>query len=250
LPTANPEAYIPDASKRWMRLRPVIRVRTDSEWGLLDEALRLLVSSQPDIVLLRRNEPCPPGERPVVLLEARGSEVRDRCVALGRSAERPHVVVVGWDGREGSGVQALRAGARGILGRDAGTRELLKAVRVVHQGQVWAPWHVVQRALDTLVVGRSRPWDELTPREEEIARQVARGYKNREIALRMAISEATVKAHLTQVFRKLDLRGRTRLAIRYHETEPLLVAQRDDRIDTQGATRGDRTGQDGGPGEP
>lgn len=212
-------AYIPAASDRCMRLRPVIRVRTDSEWGLLDEALRLIVSSQPDIVVLRREEPCPPGERPVVLLEAHATEGRDRCVALVRSAERPHVVLVGWDGREGSGVQAIRAGARGLLGRDAGTRDLLKAIRVVHQGQVWAPWHVVQRALDALAAGRARPWNELTPREEEIAGMVARGFKNREIAARMAISEATVKAHLTQVFRKLDLRGRTRLAIRYHESE-------------------------------
>jgi len=236
-----------------MRQRPVIRVRTESEWGLLDEALRLVVSSQADIVLLRRNEPCPAAERPVVLLEAREPEVRDRCQALCRSAERPHVVLVGWDGREGSGVQALRAGVRGILGRDAGTRELLKAIRVVHQGQVWAPWHVVQHALDAFATDRSRPWDELTPREEEIARRVARGLKNREIALQMAISEATVKAHLTQVFRKLDLCGRTRLAIRYHESEadgagppgrPLLVTRHDDAIDPPRTPRAEAAGRD------
>jgi DNA-binding NarL/FixJ family response regulator len=191
-------------------------VRICANWALLRDGLRLMLASQPEIHLLAADEPVPARLRPVVLVDPLIPDILAVCSALEASPERPRIILVGVEAAEDFGVQALRAGVRGIVGPAATLAELVKAIRVVHDGQVWAPKQVVARALDVLREGHpSASPAALTAREEEIVRHVAKGLRNREIAAMVAISEATVKAHLTEVFRKLGVRGRTQLAMRY-----------------------------------
>jgi DNA-binding NarL/FixJ family response regulator len=117
-------------------------------------------------------------------------------------------------------LDALSAGARGILYRRATAEEVLKAIHVVIAGDVWAPrdllaavWlrHVnasvvTRRATEALLEER------LTLREREVLRCTASGLGNKEVAAQLSISEATVKVHLTHIFRKLGLRSRGELA--------------------------------------
>ena len=63
-------------------------------------------------------------------------------------------------------------------------------------------------------------YEALTPREKDVLALLADGYRNREIADRLAISRATVKAHLTQIFQKLGVNGRAQLAAMYHGVFP------------------------------
>lgn len=116
-------------------------------------------------------------------------------------------------------LDALSAGARGILYRRATAEEVLKAIHVVIAGDVWAPrdllaavWlrHVnasvvTRRATEALLEER------LTLREREVLRCTASGLGNKEVAAQLSISEATVKVHLTHIFRKLGLRSRGEL---------------------------------------
>lgn len=136
------------------------------------------------------------------------------------SPQRP-VVLFGLGLAPEDALDALRAGAHGILLQNATPEELVQALRRVREGEISAPGSVVKRALDVFSALPSsrprklRPALDLTPREQEIARLTTRGLSNREVAECVAISEATVKAHLTRIFRKLSVRDRMQLLLVY-----------------------------------
>ena len=119
--------------------------------------------------------------------------------------------------------EALCAGASGVLPKNAGAGALLSAVRTVADGSVWAPRRVMADSIRHLVTasvsrraGAATLDRKLSRREREIFRQAASGLANKELASRLAIGEATVKAHLTRIFQKLGVRGRAELAAVYH----------------------------------
>ena len=121
--------------------------------------------------------------------------------------------------------KALSAGARGIITRSSPREDVIKAIRVVRDGGIWARrrWlnacvlHVAgeaKRHVTAMGVVESR----LSPREQEVLRHAATGAGNKELADRLSISEATVKVHLTRIFQKLGVTGRAALAATYGRT--------------------------------
>jgi DNA-binding NarL/FixJ family response regulator len=154
----------------------------------------------------------------VLLIDARSRGAEDLCVALEQDGGPPIVCVgLGEDGISALG--ALGAGARGVLFKSAPPEDVTKAIHVVLNGGIWAPRQVLvaaclsQRPRSSALPALDR---RLTPREMEVLRHAAAGLGNRELAFTLAISEATVKAHLTSIFQKLGLSGRARLAAAYH----------------------------------
>ena len=134
------------------------------------------------------------------------------------------IIVLASTPNERQAVFALVAGARGYCGRDIGPSLVRKATDVVRRGEIWIARGVVPLLLKRLtsltqdrsherLAGSGRPFHALAPREREIAELVGRGTNNKEIATRLSITEATVKAHLTSVFRKLNVSDRLRLAL-------------------------------------
>jgi DNA-binding NarL/FixJ family response regulator len=194
-----------------------LAVAVVSDHRLLVEGLSRLLAVQPGIQLGRLDSAtAPPG---VVVLAGDPPEVFDRCRVLS-GAHPGRVLLVGTPPGEEFALAALRAGARGLVTRTEGFSDLLQAIRVVARGQVWADQDVVAQAvslLSTLSTGSGvgGPEGRLTGREQEIFRHTLGGLSNREIADRMDISPATVKAHLTSVFRKLAVRDRTQLVVQY-----------------------------------
>jgi len=106
-------------------------------------------------------------------------------------------------------VAAMRLGARGIVQKRFAIHTLTEAIRAVASGVVWMP--------PDLQAEISSQWNNsgpgLTVREMEVVRAVASGHRNAEIAIRLSISEATVKTHLTNVFQKLGIRDRVALTV-------------------------------------
>jgi DNA-binding NarL/FixJ family response regulator len=162
-----------------------------------EEAVALAAERQPDVVLMDLEMP-----------ELDGIEATRRI-----KAERPEVAVViltSFSDRERI-LDALDAGAAGYLLKDAEPEELARAVAAAARGD--AP--LDPRAARALLSARraTSPADSLSEREREVLLMVAEGLPNKVIAQRLSISEKTVKAHLTSVFRQIGVTDRTQAAL-------------------------------------
>ena len=109
---------------------------------------------------------------------------------------------------------AIEAGAKGYLLKDASRDELFNAIRAVHRGESQIEPGVGAKVLDRLVqLSRQRsepdPADVLSQREVEVLQLIAKGSANKEIAASLSISESTVKTHVANIFQKLDVNHRT-----------------------------------------
>jgi DNA-binding NarL/FixJ family response regulator len=118
---------------------------------------------------------------------------------------------------------ALRAGASGFLLKDARPRELLHAIEVVAAGDALIAPQITRRLIAEFAARRdpTQPSDalaDLTDREREVLRLVARGLSNAEIAGRLVISPLTAKTHVSNVLRKLDCRDRAALVALAYES--------------------------------
>jgi DNA-binding NarL/FixJ family response regulator len=122
-------------------------------------------------------------------------------------------------------VESLRAGASGFLLKDAPPEDLVEAIRIVAAGEALLAPSVTRRLLDR-VASRLPPANEdtipalsqLTEREMEVLKLMARGMSNAEIAEKLVVSETTVKTHVSRVLGKLDLRDRVQAVILAYET--------------------------------
>lgn len=118
---------------------------------------------------------------------------------------------------------ALHAGASGFLLKDAPADHLIAAIRTVARGDALVDPAVTRRLIAAFAHRpplRERPpeLEELSPRELEVLRLVARGLSNREIASQLFISEATVKTHVGRILQKLRLRDRIQAVVLGYET--------------------------------
>ena len=164
----------------------------------------------------------------VVMIDYRSKEALGICRAIVR-ARGPAVLVIRMLDDDGVAAGALNAGARGIVYASSPVDDALRAIEAVSQGQLWAASHVVDRWIrDRFLSQKARrepsPLDRrLSDRELEVLQHAVMGLANKEVAVRLAISESTVKVHLTHIFRKLGIRGRTELAAAYHGLLPFSV---------------------------
>ena len=118
-------------------------------------------------------------------------------------------------------IAVIRAGARGYVTKSISGPELADAVRRVHDGDAVFSPKLAGFVLDAFAGGPPAPaaaadhdaeLDQLTPREREVLRHIARGYLYKEIASRLGISTKTVEAHVSAVLRKLQLSNRHELS--------------------------------------
>jgi two-component system, NarL family, response regulator LiaR len=166
------------------------------EAGSAEQALALIPRLRPDVVLMDLVLPGMSGVEAVQRIRAAQPEVKV-------------VVLTSYAGQEAV-LPAVRAGVDGYLLKDVGPAELADALRSVHAGG--APLH--PRVAATVMQSVAEPsHDPLTPREGEVLRLIARGLSNRLIARELALSEKTVKAHVSAVLAKLGVSDRTQAAL-------------------------------------
>jgi DNA-binding NarL/FixJ family response regulator len=162
-----------------------------------DEAVRSVLALQPDVVLMDVSMPDIDGIEATRRVLAVRPETR--VVMLTSFAEHERVI------------EALDSGAIGYILKDAESDELVRGVRAAAAGD--SP--LSPRAARALVTARRgrRPFEELTARELDVLKLVARGLSNKQIAWRLAISEKTVKAHMTSIFGRIGVGDRTQAAL-------------------------------------
>ncbi|TAL12198.1 MAG: response regulator transcription factor [Nitrospirae bacterium] len=168
--------------------------------------------------------------RPAVLLldlALCASEGIGRVPALQLLSPSTKIVLLTATPDAAEGVYALKVGAKGYCTRDITPPLLRKALEMILEGQIWVERSVIPYLLGELSsLGAHKapaaapqeyqpdsPLDCLTPRERAVADLIAAGAWNKEIACRLNITEATVKAHLTAIFRKLGVTDRLRLGL-------------------------------------
>jgi len=123
-------------------------------------------------------------------------------------------------------VQAMKLGTSGIVLKQTATELLIKSIRKVHAGEIWLDSHTTAAVIRQFVANdempaqsaavpapRERERSPLSQREREIVALVAQGFKNKEMAEKMFISEQTVKNHLHNIFDKLGVSDRLELAL-------------------------------------
>jgi DNA-binding NarL/FixJ family response regulator len=172
----------------------------------VDEAVRLIEESAPDVVLLDVH--MPDGGGVEVLKRASQLESVPRFLALSASDAAEDVIAV------------IRAGARGYVTKSISAAELQDAIERVREGDAVFSPRLAGFVLDAFagappapaVEGDESDVDQLTPREREVLRHLARGYLYKEIAQRLGISTKTVEAHVSAVLRKLQLSNRHQLS--------------------------------------
>jgi DNA-binding NarL/FixJ family response regulator len=169
------------------------RVDVVGEAGSVEEAVTLIASKDPDVVLLDVH--MPDGGGVEVIRRAEGP----RFLALSVSDDPRDVIAV------------IRAGARGYVTKTIAPDDLVDAIERVHDGDAVFSPRLAGFVLDAFNAPRATDVDQLTKREQEVIQHIARGYLYKEIAQRLGISVKTVEAHVSSVLRKLQLSTRHEL---------------------------------------
>jgi DNA-binding NarL/FixJ family response regulator len=167
-----------------------------------DEAFALAISLRPDVVLMDLRMPHCDGVEATRRLRQHDASIK--------------VLVLTTYTDDRSVIDALRAGARGYLTKDAGAEEIREALERVIHGQAAIDPAVQQHLLDAITASRPGPRaeltlqlpDGLTAREAEVLSLIAQGLSNAEIAHRLMVGETTVKSHINHLFAKTGVRDR------------------------------------------
>jgi DNA-binding NarL/FixJ family response regulator len=181
----------------------LVEVRGDA--ANVDDAVRLVLQAEPDVVLL--DVQMPGGGGAEVIRQVARRRPTQRFLALSVSDAAEDVIAI------------IRAGARGYVTKTISGAELAEAVRRVADGDAVFSPRLAGFVLDAFSGSADLPaaevdpeLDQLTAREREVLRHIARGYLYKEIALRLGISAKTVEAHVSAVLRKLQLSNRHELS--------------------------------------
>jgi DNA-binding NarL/FixJ family response regulator len=166
-----------------------------------NECVHMLTKLKPDILLLDLRTP---GKDSLAVLEE---------VNLGFLTTR--VIVLTEAEEERDAVRAMRLGARGIVPKQTARDLLVKSIRRVYSGEIWLNNRLTAEVMKAFTsssdIARREPM--LSDREKEIVQLIAQGFRNKEIAEKLFISEQTVKNHLHNIFDKLGVSDRLELAL-------------------------------------
>jgi two-component system nitrate/nitrite response regulator NarL len=178
------------------------------EAGDGEEAVAQTLQHEPDILLLD-----------VAMPHANGMQVLEQIAAASKTTR---IIMVTGAVEEDELRQALHLGARGFVLKESGAMQLLESIRVVHSGDYFVGRECMAdlvsavRSRDIAAetkTSRVKADFGLTLRERQIVSAVVNAYQNKEIAEKFAISEKTVKHHLTNIFNKVGVSNRLELAL-------------------------------------
>jgi DNA-binding NarL/FixJ family response regulator len=211
--------------------RATIKVLVADDQSLVRAGFRMLLGGEADIEVvaeasngLEAVEKAARYEPTVVLMDIRmpeldGLEASRRILAADETAR---ILILTTFDLDEYVYEALRVGASGFVLKDDPPEQLLAAIRTVAAGEALLSPAVTKRVIEkfTRMPHRSPPPElaDLTERELDVLRLIARGLSNAEIGQELFISETTVKTHITHILQKLDLRDRVQAVVLAYET--------------------------------
>jgi DNA-binding NarL/FixJ family response regulator len=210
----------------------VIKVLIADDEALVRGGFRLILDTQPDMEIVgeasngREALDLARELRPdVVLLDIRMPEL-DGLEAARRlltNPDAPRVLVLTTFDTDEYVYEAMKAGASGFLLKAVRPEQLADAVRTVAAGDTLLAPAITRRLIEEFVQGPApgaapEALEELTERELEVLKLIARGMSNAQVAAELVVSEATVKTHVTHILRKLDLSDRVQAVVLAYES--------------------------------
>ncbi|MGB2798531.1 MAG: response regulator transcription factor [Dehalococcoidia bacterium] len=182
----------------FLQLQDDLEIVGEAADGL--EAVEKVAELLPDVVLMD-----------LVMPKVDGIAAIRRITALSPSTR---VLVLTSFSDDDKVFSAIKAGALGYLMKDSSPADLAEAIRAVYRGEPSLDPAIAKKLMDQLSKGEEVIVEEdLTIREKEVLRLIARGNSNKEIAASLRISEKTVKNHVTNILHKLHLSDRTQAAL-------------------------------------
>ncbi len=203
---ADDHPIVRDGLRKLLMLEDDIEVVGEAGDGR--EVVRVVEETSPDVVVLDLRMPNMDG---LAALQA-----------LNQLPKRPRVIVLTASEDKNEFVQAMKLGCSGIVLKQTAPDLIVKSIRKVNSGEIWLDSHTTAAVMRQFAApgelmgvtgAKSRERSPLSQREREIVGLVAQGYKNREMAEKMFISEQTVKNHLHNIFDKLGVSDRLELAL-------------------------------------
>ena len=200
--------------------KPVIRIAVVESDPLRFVGFRALFDSESDFELVSATLPdisVLPGIDLVLLGNRAGQNLFDVMASLKATRPDLKIIVTGAGMDEESILKAIAAGAKGYVDEAATPAEFVQAIRVVHQGSVWAPRRVLSMFIERVSSspGRIFPAGRVTftDREKEVLEMLVAGRSNKEIGAALGIEERTVKAHVAKLMRKVGVQNRIALSV-------------------------------------
>ncbi len=203
-----------------------VRVGIVDKQSLFRDGITRALSSQPDMEVVCQGASigdalgiAPASKLDIVLLDMKTLEhSMDAVEAIVQQSPSIKVLVFALAADEEHVHAALRSGVRGYLLKEAVAAELVQAVRVMSQGQVYISPSLAAKLLmcsgpRTTKDARKGSLPHLTPREEQILAILGEGRSNKEIGNKLDLSEKTIKHHLTNILQKLKVRNRVEAAL-------------------------------------
>jgi DNA-binding NarL/FixJ family response regulator len=207
-----------------------LRISVVSDDRLFCESVMRILADMPDLTVTPFEDASVPaavrsGAHHVCIVDARMRGVLRWCTMEGAAS----VILAGAPDDDAWAEEALTLGAQGILTKTSRSEDLGNAIHVVAEGGIWARRRWLNASLKYFAASRKKPAPPeqlgslLSARERQVFHHAAMGARNKELADRLAISEATVKVHLTHIFQKLGVSGRAELAAVYHGLLPAVA---------------------------
>jgi DNA-binding NarL/FixJ family response regulator len=202
---ADDHPIVRDGLRKLLGLEDDIDVIGEASDGR--EVLQVVQQTDPDVILLDLRMPNLDG------LSA--------LQALQQMNKRAKIIVLTASEDKNEFVQAMKLGCSGIVLKQTAPELIVKSIRKVFSGEIWLDSHTTAAVMRQFAApgeviggsGKGRERSPLSAREREIVGLVAQGYKNKEMAEKMFISEQTVKNHLHNIFDKLGVSDRLELAL-------------------------------------
>ena len=214
---ADDQALVRAGFKMILEAEPDIEVVGEAEDGV--EAVDLIKRLKPDVALMDIRMPRLNGLEATRQITNGAGDVATRVLVLTTFDLNEYVY------------EALRAGASGFLLKDVPSEQLVAGIHVVARGEALLAPSITRRLIEEFAknqpVERATPKEveELTAREMEVFKLIARGMSNAEVAAELIVSETTVKTHVARILMKLHLRDRVQAVVVAYESGLILAGE-------------------------
>lgn len=194
---ADDHKMIREGIRQLLELDGEIRVIAEADDGV--QCIEILKKKKPDVLLLDINMPNMNGLEVLRVLKEKGMEQKVLILTIHNEVEYL--------------LKAVEIGVNGYVLKDSNSDVLKKAIMTVCQGEEYIQSSLIPYLKMSLDKKKQKKLDDLTRREIEVLKLLARGLFNKEIADTLSISEKTVKNHVSSIFKKINVSDRTQAAV-------------------------------------